>query len=158
MATTAKKVQPKSDIGLNFRTRLPVARKDRGFTSQAQLAKHITSLGYPMTETTIARIETGERKVSLDEAFVLTAALGCQLAHSVAPTDANAKVRLAPKWTTKAGKLRQWLRGQRGGELYVEDARHYYTGALASREDIAEVFANPPSGYGPSRLPQTMAA
>ncbi len=68
-----------TDIAKNFRVRLRIARKASGFSSQAQFAKHLGDLGYPMSEAAIARIEIGTRKVTLSDAVAFSDALGCSL-------------------------------------------------------------------------------
>jgi transcriptional regulator with XRE-family HTH domain len=54
-----------------FRTRLRQARDARGW-SQAQLAEETTKLGHPsFHQTTVTKIETGDRGVTLDDAVML---------------------------------------------------------------------------------------
>ena len=94
----------------HFRYQLAEARKARGF-SQAQLAKRLTEIGYKMHETSIARIESGERRVSLDDAMAISLALGCQLAQLVAPPDATARVEITERAVFPSEHVREWIGG-----------------------------------------------
>lgn len=146
-----RKEPPASSVEETFRLNLPDARRERGFTSQAQLAKRLNELGYPMHATAVARIESGARKVTLAEALAITAALGCQFAHLVTPAAEKAKVRLAPRMAVEASRARDWLRGV--GPLYLDDARFYFTGKLVPDSELEEFFARRPSwgSYGVDR-------
>ena len=57
-----------------FRRRLREVREARG-VSQYDLVRELRALGYPMRQPAITRIERGQRKVSLDEAVAIAAAL-----------------------------------------------------------------------------------
>lgn len=141
-----KKAKPSNEAGENFRLRLPDARKARGFTSQAQLAERLTTLGYPIHETSIARIESGERKVSLDDALMITAVLGCQLAHLLAPADGPANISLSSRLSFTAAIVRDWIRGK--SPLFLDDARYFFAGPLAPESDVRAFFSEGWSGYG----------
>jgi transcriptional regulator with XRE-family HTH domain len=136
-----------------FRIRLPIARHGAGL-SQAQLAQRLRDYGYAqLSETAIAKIESGTRRVALGEALALTAALGCQFAHIVTPSDDDANVRVAGSLEQSSSLVRGWLRGSR--PMYAEQARLYFTGPLVPDSEYQELVASPikASGYGPS-LPQ----
>lgn len=70
-------------------------RTQRRWT-QAQLAARLTDLGWRVDDSAIARIETGDRKVSIGEAFLLADTLGISLAMLVddsKPADALDQAR-----------------------------------------------------------------
>jgi hypothetical protein len=138
------RTKPLSTVEENFRLRLPEARRARGFSSQAQLAEHLTQLGYPMHETTLARIESGDRKVTLADAAVITAALGCEFVHLVTPSDDDAAmVALAPGMKVQARDVRRWLRGET--PLFLEDWRLYRYGPLVPESELGS--HQPSAGY-----------
>jgi transcriptional regulator with XRE-family HTH domain len=61
---------------------LPMFRKRAGLTQQ-ELAHRMTLAGYKMHQTTIAKIEAGERTVSIGEGFTLAEVLGVDVADLV---------------------------------------------------------------------------
>jgi transcriptional regulator with XRE-family HTH domain len=66
-----------------FRQTLRIVRQHYGL-SQAALAQRATELGAPMVQTTVAKIESGQRSVTLNEADVLARVLGLALEYFVA--------------------------------------------------------------------------
>jgi transcriptional regulator with XRE-family HTH domain len=147
---TRRRVRAASDVEEFFRLNLPEARKDRDLT-QAQLAREMVRFGYPTTTTVIARIESGERKVTLEEAIVITTVLGCQLAHLIAAPSAN-KIRITKKVTVTAAQFRDWLRGVQ--PIFPDLVRFYFTGRLVNEGDFnAFVSGGTRGGFGPD-LPE----
>ncbi len=59
----------------HVKTNLPVLRRRAGFSSQVKLAERMAELGTPMHHTVIAKIENGDRGVSVDDLVALAAAL-----------------------------------------------------------------------------------
>jgi transcriptional regulator with XRE-family HTH domain len=90
-------------------------REKQRLTQQA-LAERVADLGVPIDRATIARIETGTRGVSLDDALLLAAALNVAPVHLFTPMDDDAPVAVAPKAEAPAHRVRDWVRGQ-GGPL-----------------------------------------
>jgi transcriptional regulator with XRE-family HTH domain len=79
--------------------------------SQERLSKQLEAVGYPMDRTTIAKIETGRRPVSLDEAFALSAALDVSLKGLVLPHEHGANLALTPNIRASAFLVALWLKG-----------------------------------------------
>ena len=94
-----------------FRQRLEEARKRAGMT-QADLARACAEVGEPSyRQTTIAKIENGDRGVAVDDVFVLAHALGISPAWLVTPTEAGTGVMVATDAIYDARAVRAWLRG-----------------------------------------------
>lgn len=102
--------QSSSDV---FRARLVETRKALGYSNQAKLAKRLAEIGYPMHETAIARIESGARKVTIDDVVAIAAALDVALVSLLFPLDDDATVQLAPKLKVDVVKARRWARAGR---------------------------------------------
>ena len=83
---------------------LRAAREAAGLTQQ-QLAGHLTRLGYSMRQTTISKIEAGQRPVWLGEAVALADAVGASLAELVVPLPAPGE--LAEAIAERAGSMRR---------------------------------------------------
>lgn len=58
-----------------FGSRIRSLRQSQGWT-QGDLAKRMTSAGYPMHQTTVAKIENATRPTSVEEMFALSAIFG----------------------------------------------------------------------------------
>lgn len=104
--------------------------RERRRWSQQDLADRMDELGWPLDRSTIARTEAGpaQRKVSLDEAIALSAALGVAPIHMFVPRSDDEKLALTPTWTVGAHSARQWVRGRLAlaSNTVEEDARVYY--------------------------------
>jgi transcriptional regulator with XRE-family HTH domain len=74
-----------------------LARREERRISQADLVKMLRRIGWPKAhQTTISRIEQGERPVRLGEARLIAAALGVDLTHLLlTPDDSKLAVELA---------------------------------------------------------------
>lgn len=59
----------------NFRRHMKQARESHGI-SQSEMARKLKSRGLPFHQQTVQRLESGERPVRLDEAFLIAAELG----------------------------------------------------------------------------------
>lgn len=68
-------------------------RNERGM-SQEELARQMAELGFPFHQGTIYKIETGARRVRLDEATVLAKVLGLDLDMLTAEPDKQRTARL----------------------------------------------------------------
>jgi len=81
-------------------------------------------LGASTDRATIAKIESGTKKrITLDDAVTLAAALGVNPLHLITPREAESKVRLAPKLKRDSADVRTWFVG--GRPLFDEDRRYY---------------------------------
>jgi transcriptional regulator with XRE-family HTH domain len=104
--------------------------------NQQQLAERLTELGLPTRQSTVARIETGKRGVSLDDAVALSIALDIALPNMIAGAAADGcELTLAPKEVWPADLANANLRGDfslNAGEL---GWGNYYRLDLRSRED-----------------------
>jgi transcriptional regulator with XRE-family HTH domain len=94
-----------------FRARLREVRRVKGLT-QPELSEALASVGVDLNEFVITRIESGKRRVTLDEAVALAAVLGPSLLHMLIPVD-DTSVHLAPEMPERAIDARAWIRGQR---------------------------------------------
>jgi transcriptional regulator with XRE-family HTH domain len=101
------------------------AIRERRRWSQQQLADRLAELGMPMDRTVIAKLENATRRVTLDEAFALAAALGVSPANLFLPLEAGTDVAIAPKLAVLPRAARAWVRGQQ--PLHRDDARTFYT-------------------------------
>lgn len=87
------------DPNERFRTNVRATRESRGL-SQSQLSDALRNFGYTWPQSTIQRIETGQRRVDVGEAHALADALGVPittLLSTLSPLDSShtAKVRRA---------------------------------------------------------------
>lgn len=93
-----------------FRHRLARLRKALGYTSQGSLTKRVAEVGGGLGETSIARIEAGDRNVRLDEALMLAAALDVSPLALLIPEEGE--LRLAHGIVVDADHARRWLMGK----------------------------------------------
>ena len=70
----------------NFARSLRGAREDRGM-SQERIAKEMNTRGFKFHQSTVNKIETGERKVNVEEAFELAKVVGIPLTLLFEPDD-----------------------------------------------------------------------
>ena len=119
-----------------FRRRLEEARKRSGLT-QTALAKRCAELGEPSyRQTTIAKIENGDRGVGLEDVLVLSAALKVPPGWLVTPAERGAEVEVTPALTAAATAVRAWLGGEPfPGSLDDEDERALF--AMMPAEELA---------------------
>lgn len=75
-------MEPQRDPGAPFGRRLRYLREEAGLT-QRQLADVMRGAGYKMHQTTVAKIEAGERAVSVDEAAQLAKVLRIDLTQMI---------------------------------------------------------------------------
>lgn len=94
-----------------FASTMRDVRGRRGWT-QEQLEEVLVALGHPLDRTVIARIESGERKISLDDALAISAALAVAPVHMFTPRASGEKVALGASLRAPAGKVRRWVRGE----------------------------------------------
>lgn len=123
-----------------FRKRLREVRQIRGWT-QKELAEALSRTGADLNEFTITRMESGKRRVSLDEAVAIAAVLGPSLLHMVVPLEERGRVDLAPKMPAKVIDARAWIRGQR--PLRRADEQLFYFQTPPSEADWFPVVPGP---------------
>ena len=100
-----------SSPGEIFQRRLHQARRAQG-VSQRDLVARLSNVGQSMNQAAIARIERGERKVSIDEAFAIAVALDVAPLSLFLPITGNEPVALAPGLEIDQAKARRWARGE----------------------------------------------
>jgi transcriptional regulator with XRE-family HTH domain len=107
-----------------FADNLRGIRERRRWTQQ-DLADRLAELGAPTDRATIARTETRQRGVSLDDAFLYAAAVGASpLTMTTVSAEGN-PIAIAPNLHHTPYDTRDWIRGNL--ELRPEDARTYQT-------------------------------
>ncbi len=79
--------------------------------SQRALVARLAEIGQKMNQAAIARIERGERKISLDEAIAIAAALDVAPVHMFLPIEGDERVSLARALEVDQVKARRWARG-----------------------------------------------
>jgi hypothetical protein len=81
--------------------------------SQRRLVARLDQLGLPLNQSVITRIERGTRKVSLDEAVALAAALDVAPVHLFMPINDEGCVSVTPSIEEPSRVARQWALGIR---------------------------------------------
>lgn len=133
--------------------------------SQAELAEHLAKLGVTMHQATIARLEGGERRVSVDDAMALAAALGVSPLFLFSGAYTGEAVDVTPKVRAATGQMEFWLRGvaalpgtdhgsfaaivprhvllarQRAGIQHLEALMHDFIAAAAAKDRRAALDA-----------------
>jgi transcriptional regulator with XRE-family HTH domain len=98
-----------SHIEVQFGERVAELRKANNLT-QAELSALVSKSGYPLHQTTVAKLEKGLRPTSLGEASAIATILGVSLddllAHSTALDDAVQKRQPIMAAITRAHRLR----------------------------------------------------
>ncbi len=102
--------------------RVREVRLARGMT-QADVADRLDRLGSPLDRVAVAKIETGARGVSLDDAVALALALDLPPYALIIPDDPEAKVALTPKTKATASEAHLWAVG---ADPLGTDPEHYY--------------------------------
>jgi transcriptional regulator with XRE-family HTH domain len=120
----------------------------RPSVSQAELLKRLDALGVAMDQATLSNIETGKRRVRVDDLLAIAAALGIAPLELLAGWLTNEPVPITPKISRRSLEMRRWLRGEQaleeqttsatGDELHV--VHDWPQGARRGRDkDLAEV-------------------
>lgn len=88
-------------------------RRRRGWTLE-RLSQRLEEIGYPLGISQLSRIETGERRLSLEDFYALACALNADPVHLLDGTLANTPERIALTDATTVSRrvLRGWLRGR----------------------------------------------
>jgi transcriptional regulator with XRE-family HTH domain len=127
----------------NFTRRLREARTRRGWT-QAELAKRVTALGHSLDKTAVTKLEGGNRKVTLDDAVALAAALDVPVLSLLLPAEGDAA--LTRKLAIPFPFARAWMSGQlplsrEGVDSYRQAARRLPLGV--SNADFNSLINTP---------------
>lgn len=93
-----------------FAERTKTVREDRRW-SQRQLAERLTEMDAPIHQTAVAKIESGARKVSLDEALRVAAALDVSPIALFLPEDEDARIALGARFQPRCEYVRRWVAG-----------------------------------------------
>jgi transcriptional regulator with XRE-family HTH domain len=93
-----------------FARRLKRYRERRGWT-QADLARELRNVGWTVDRAQVAKIETGTRNISLDEALSIAWALGLPPALLYLPLGESADVAIAPDVIVHPDLARKWIAG-----------------------------------------------
>ena len=119
-----------------FRTAVRDIRKRRGW-SQGRLVDELRALGGDLDQSQLSRIESGDRRVSLDEALAIATALGVSPVHLFVPPTAGDAVMLTPEMRYPSRAVRQWVRGQ--VPLCEIDRRTFYQEVSAEEQALMEL-------------------
>jgi transcriptional regulator with XRE-family HTH domain len=113
-----------------FAEQMRIQRDRRGWT-QRQLAARLSKLGLVVHQTKIGKWESGERRITLDEALAISVALDVSPAHMIAGSYSDEALRgptialSAATAPVSARQMRMWVRGQQS--LWGQDEKRYYT-------------------------------
>lgn len=91
--------------------RIRKARDVKGLT-QGALADAVTQLGHPMHQSAIAKIEAGQRKITLDDLLVLAVALDVPPPLLFLPIDTDEDLALTPTKKAYSWRVWEWLHGE----------------------------------------------
>jgi transcriptional regulator with XRE-family HTH domain len=109
-----------------FAQRMREVRNRRSW-SMEELSKRLKELGLKLNASQIAKIETGSRDISLDEAIAIGVALWVSPLHLFIPTDEGPPVSLTPNFTKDRTDARAWVRGSLPLSTNEEDVKAYVT-------------------------------
>lgn len=90
-----------------FVQRLRETRNARAL-SQAEFAELLKAHGVPLSKTALARIESGDRGLSLDEALAISATLNAVPGYMLTPNEGE-YVRLTDKYAADGSGVREFL-------------------------------------------------
>ncbi len=128
MATAGQAARRPSEV---FAEQMRIQRERRGWT-QRQLATRLSKLGLAVHQTKIGKWESGERRITLDEALAISVALDVSPAHMIAGSYSEAGLRRTERLRSvtattpvSARQMRMWVRGQQS--LWGQDEKRYYT-------------------------------
>ena len=93
-----------------LRTRLPQLRREQNL-SQEELARLMNEQGYSWVRSTVAKIESGARAVSIDEVISLAFVMGVHPTALLLPLE-SATVNVTPTTTAPSDLLWRWMAGQ----------------------------------------------
>jgi transcriptional regulator with XRE-family HTH domain len=97
--------------------------RERHRMTQQDLATALANFGTPIDRSAVARLEKGERILSLDETMHLARALHIAPVHLLVDPDGDEPIRITPQVEAEPWEARAWIRGQRP---IAQDARFYF--------------------------------
>jgi transcriptional regulator with XRE-family HTH domain len=134
--------------------------------TQEDLARRLTERGVPTHQTTIARLERGERSLTVEDIFAVAATLSISPLHLLAGTYTNESVPVLPTLPPQPpSRMIAWLRGDYAlagtdtenfatvlpsGELYahlqsgvhnLKQSMNEYLEAVKAKDDVGKVVA-----------------
>jgi transcriptional regulator with XRE-family HTH domain len=109
--------------------------RKRSTMTQQGLADRLAQLGARIDRSAVARIESGERDLSLEEAFQFAWALDVAPVHLFVPTDGDEPIEIGPKVQASPDEVRKWIRGR---DPLLTDPRVYFTAVPASEFGAAD--------------------
>lgn len=120
-----------------FGVRVKDLRAARGWT-QGELAKRMTSAGYPMHQTTVAKMESGSRPTNVGEVAALAAIFGVPIGSVFSADDEVDQMLLRmSEATSEAARLAQELVDLTKKELEVQKRLDAATEHVKTLEKIA---------------------
>lgn len=110
------------DLSERFGRAVAERRKQLGITA-VQLSERTRELGYPVTRSSVARIEGNHRagKVDMAEVLVLSAALKVPPLALIYPVEPNEPVQITPGFRRPAQEAALWFDGESYDGPGVED-------------------------------------
>lgn len=115
--------------------RIRELRNKRAMTQQG-LAERLNLLGAHIDRTAIAKIESGDRQLTLTEAFQFAWALDVAPVHLFVPTDDDKPIRLGAQLEASPREMRLWIRGK--SPLHQERRAYFSTVPKDEFPDLEE--------------------
>jgi transcriptional regulator with XRE-family HTH domain len=110
-ATLTEERTPRSlPLAEVFGQQLERVRKRKGWT-QERLADEMKSIGRPIQQSAVAKVERAERAVKIEEAFAFALVLGVSPIALFVPREPMTRVKLADVDPETAANFPAWLRG-----------------------------------------------
>jgi len=88
------------------------AARELARLSQGDVVKRLKALDVRIGQATIARLETGTRRTSVDDLLAIAAAIGVSPLHLLAASFTHDTVKVTPKLEAGPQRMRQWLKGE----------------------------------------------
>lgn len=123
-----------------FGRQVKEARRRLGRMTQADLGVRLRELGVSARQEKIARLEAGERRVTLDDALAVAVALGVQPAYLLSGYLTEEPIRLVPvlREPLESREAWEWLRGARALEQLAQTNADDYFAVLPDEERVVQ--------------------